>query len=158
MSNQKLFLTLGGGVVKVFVQGVFNAGYNAPFFMPRFHEALAHFSTIFDAMENSFPPEHPDRQIIDHEIVGREILNIVACEGLERVERSETYRQWQTRTTRAGFQQKATSPETWAKIRTAMKSYHRDYGIGEDGNWFLLGWKNRISLAMTVWEPSSDSP
>lgn len=145
-------------ILKIFVQGVVNAGYNAPFFMSRFREALSHFSTIFDVMESSFPVENSDRQIIDHEVVGREILNIVACEGLERVERSETYRQWQARTMRAGFQQKATSPEILAKIRTAMKFYHRDYGVGEDGSWFLLGWKDHITLAMTVWKPASDSP
>uniref|UniRef100_A0A7I4FJP5 GRAS family protein n=1 Tax=Physcomitrium patens TaxID=3218 RepID=A0A7I4FJP5_PHYPA len=143
---------------KIFVQGVLNAGYNAPFFMSRFREALAYFSTIFDSMECSFPAEHPDRQIIDHEIVGREILNVVACEGPERVERSETYRQWQARTMRAGFQQKPNSPDVMAKIRMAMRSYHRDYGIGEDGAWFLLGWKERITHAMTVWEPLPDSP
>lgn len=125
--------------------------------MSRFQEALAHFSTIFDAMESSFPLEHPDRQIIDHEIVGREILNVVACEGMERVERTETYRQWQARTMRAGFQQKPTSAEAWTKITTAMKTYHRDYGVGKDGHWFLLGWKDRITQAMTVWEPVPDS-
>lgn len=141
---------------KVFVQGVFNAGYNAPFFMSRFREALSHFSTIFDAMESSFPPDHVDRQLIDHEIVGREILNVVACEGLERVERTETYRQWQARTTRAGFQQIPSSGETMAKIKMAMRVYHRDYGVGHDGHWFLIGWKNHITHAMTIWEPIRD--
>lgn len=144
--------------MKIFVQGVLNAGYNAPFFMSRFREALAHYSTIFEMMETVFPPEHSGRQIIDHEIIGREILNVVACEGLERVERSETYRQWQARTMRAGFQQKSNSTEVLAKLRMAMKAYHRDYGIGEDGSWFLLGWKERITHAMTVWEPIPDSP
>jgi len=142
--------------VKIFVQGVLNAGYNAPFFMSRFQGALSHFSTMFDAMECTFPLEHPDRQIIDHEIVGREILNVVACEGMERVERTETYRQWQARTMRAGFRQIPTSAEALTKIKTAMKAYHRDYGIGEDGHWFLLGWKDHITHAMTVWEPVPD--
>ncbi|KAG0614073.1 hypothetical protein M758_6G149500 [Ceratodon purpureus] len=143
---------------KIFVQGVLNAGYNAPFFMTRFREALAHYSTLFEMMETTFPPENPDRQIIDHELIGREILNVVACEGLERVERSETYRQWQARTMRAGFQQKPTHADCLAKIRVAMRAYHRDFGIGEDGNWCLLGWKERITHAMTVWEPVPDSP
>lgn len=143
-------------LLKIFVQGVLNAGYNAPFFMSRFREALSHFSTLFDAMESSFPLERPERQIIDQEIVGREILNVVACEGLERVERAETYRQWQARTMRAGFQQLPMAPEAWNKVKTAMRSYHRNYGIGTDGNWFLLGWKDHILKAITIWEPIPD--
>lgn len=144
--------------MKIFVQGVLNAGYNAPFFMSRFREALTYFSTIFDMMETAFPPEHPARQTIDQEIIGREILNVVACEGLERVERTETYRQWQARTMRAGFQQRPNSKEIMDKLRVAMEAYHRDFGIGEDGSWFLLGWKERITHAITVWEPIPDSP
>lgn len=143
---------------KVFVEGVLNAGYNAPFFMSRFREALAHFSTAFDMMETVFPPEHEMRLTVDQEIIGREILNVVACEGLERVERTETYRQWQARTMRAGFQQKPNSRDIISKIRVAMQSYHRDFGIGEDGNWFLLGWKERITHAVTAWEPIPESP
>jgi hypothetical protein len=143
---------------KIFVEGVLNAGYNAPFFMTRFREAMSYFSTVFDMMETTFPPEDPVTQTIDREIIGREILNVVACEGLERVERAETYRQWQARTMRAGFQQMPTSRDIMNKIRVAMQTYHRDFGIGEDGNWFLMGWKEHITHAITVWEPIPDTP
>ncbi|KAI4339185.1 hypothetical protein MLD38_024150 [Melastoma candidum] len=34
-----------------------------------------------------------------------EAMNVIACEGSERIERPETYKQWQMRNTRAGFRQ-----------------------------------------------------
>lgn len=144
--------------MKVFVQGVVNAGYNAPFFMSRFREALATFSTLFEYMDESMPTDDPLRVLIDQEIVGRDILNVVACEGLERVERPEPYRQWQSRTTRAGFQQMPISEEFQDIAKKLMTQFHPKYGIGVDGNWFLLGWKERITHAMTAWEPASTNP
>jgi hypothetical protein len=140
--------------MQVFVMLAVNANYNAPFFMTRFRESMKYYSTMFDAMEVSMPANDPDRAILEKEFYGREILNIVACEGVERVERAEPYRQWQTRTQRAGFSQKPLPPIMMAKIKAMMGSFHKDYGIGEDGGWFLMGWKNQIVRALTVWEPT----
>ncbi|KAG0563324.1 hypothetical protein KC19_8G021800 [Ceratodon purpureus] len=139
---------------KVFVMLVVNANYNAPFFMTRFRESMKYYSTMFDAMEVSMPASDPDRIILEKEFYGREILNIVACDGLDRVERAEPYRQWQSRTQRAGFSQKALPPVLISKIQSMMGSFHKDYGVGEDGGWFLMGWKNQIVRALTVWEPT----
>lgn len=122
--------------------------------MSRFRSALSYFSLLFDALETSMPTDHPDRHILDQDIFGREILNIVACEGLERVERAEPYRQWQSRTLRAGFQQLPLNPEIIKRIKTNMKNYDRNYGMGEDGSWFLTGWKGHIIHAFAAWGPA----
>lgn len=131
-----------------------NSAHNSPFFISRFRSALSYFSVLFDALETSMPTDNPDRHILDQDIFGREILNIVACEGLERVERSEPYRQWQSRTLRAGFQQRPLNPEIIDRIKATMKNYDRNYGIGEDGSWFLTGWKGHIQHAFAAWEPA----
>jgi len=109
-------------------------------------------------LEVSTPADHPDRLILDQDIFGREILNVVACEGLERVERAEHYRQWQSRTLRAGFQQVPTNPAIVEKIRVVLKMHDRNYGMGEDGSWFLMGWKGQILHAFTAWEPAPVNP
>jgi len=139
---------------KVFTQGLINSAHNSPFFMSRFRSALSYFSLLFDALETSMPTDHPDRHILDQDIFGREILNVVACEGLERVERAEPYRQWQSRTLRSGFQQLPLNPEIIDRIKANMKSYDRNYGMGEDGSWFLTGWKGHIMHAFGAWEPA----
>lgn len=43
------------------------------------------------------------RLMFEKELFGREIVNIIACEGFERVERAQTYKQWQLRNMRNGF-------------------------------------------------------
>ena len=55
------------------------------------------------------------------ELLGREIMNFIACEGSERIERPETYKQWQVRNTRAGFKRLLLNEETMAKFRTGVK-------------------------------------
>jgi hypothetical protein len=59
---------------------------------------------------------------------------------------------------RAGFQQVPISAEFQDIVRKLMTEFHPKYGIGEDGNWFLIGWKERITHAITAWEPASVGP
>ncbi|KAL9228720.1 hypothetical protein vseg_004269 [Gypsophila vaccaria] len=139
----------------IFVHGVVNGSYNAPFFVTRFREALFHYSTLFDMFDANAPRDDPERFMFEKEFFGREIMNVVACEGTERVERPETYKQWQVRNNRVGFRQHRLDPELMAKLRCKVKSnYHKDFVIDVDGQWVLLGWKGRITYAMTAWTPT----
>ncbi|KAL6142123.1 hypothetical protein ACLB2K_060406 [Fragaria x ananassa] len=139
----------------IFIHGVINGAYNAPFFVTRFREALFHFSSMFDMLETVVPREDRERMLIEKEIIGREALNVIACEGWERVERPESYKQWQVRNLRAGFVQIPFDRElvkhaAW-KVKT---SYHKDFVIDEDGRWLLQGWKGRTIFALSAWKPS----
>ncbi|KAJ0620489.1 putative transcription factor GRAS family [Helianthus annuus] len=89
----------------MFIQGVINGSYNAPFFITRFREALFFFSSMFDMIDANATRETPERTLIEKNFWGREAMNVIACEGGERIERPETYKQWQVRNLRAGFRQ-----------------------------------------------------
>jgi hypothetical protein len=132
-----------------------NGNYNAPFFMSRFGGAMDHYSTLFGAFDATLPAQHPDRIIIEQEVHGRAILNIVACEGLERVQRAEPYTSWQTRSLRAGFTHMPIFEITKAKIRVLLKHFPRDFSIGEDNGWFLAGFKGKIVYALSACQPTS---
>ncbi|XP_028757111.1 scarecrow-like protein 14 [Neltuma alba] len=139
----------------LFVQTILNGSYNAPFFVTRFREALFHFSALYDMFDTLIPRENPWRLMLEKEIYGREAMNVVACEGLERVERPETYKQWQARVVRAGFKQLPLNKELMAKFREKMAAwYHKDFVFDEDNNWMLQGWKGRILYASTCWVPA----
>lgn len=142
---------------KVFVFVGLNGGHNAPFFMTRFRESVKHYSAIFDGMEISMPPDDPDRLIIEKEFFGLQILNIIACEGQARIERAEPYRQWQNRLQRAGFSLRPLNPNVFSKITDMMCTFHKDYGVGNDEGWFLMGINNEIVHACSVWEPKISS-
>ncbi|KAK7390535.1 hypothetical protein VNO78_25843 [Psophocarpus tetragonolobus] len=140
---------------KLFIHGITNGAFNAPFFVTRFREALFHYSSLFDMLETIVPREDWERMLIEKEIFGREALNVIACEGSERVERPESYKQWQAHILRAGFVQQSFARET---VKMAMEkvrgSYHKDFVIDEDSQWLLQGWKGRIIFSLSCWRPA----
>ncbi|KAL9230140.1 hypothetical protein vseg_005528 [Gypsophila vaccaria] len=136
----------------IFVQGVVNGAFNSPFFITRFREALFHFSTLFDMLEVNIPRDTKERMLIERDIFGRQAMNVIACEGLERIERPETYKQWQVRIERAGFKQLPLRQEITDMAKKRVKAvYHKDFSIDEDGRWLLQSWKGRIVYALTTW-------
>ncbi|KAL9405112.1 hypothetical protein Peur_002084 [Populus x canadensis] len=138
----------------MFIHGVVNGAFNAPYFVTRFREALYHFSSLFDMFEANVSREDENRMLFEEERYGREIINVIACEGTSRVERPETYKQWQSRNLRAGFRQLTLDPELFKDVRSVVKSeYHKDFVVDADGHWMLQGWKGRIIHALSVWEP-----
>lgn len=140
----------------VFILGIVNGSYSAPFFVTRFREALYHFSALFDTLETIVPRENDQRLLIEREIFGREALNVIACEGLERTERPETYKQWQVRNLRAGFKQLPLNQDMLKKGKDKVKTYyHKDFIVDEDSRWLLQGWKGRITYALSTWVPNN---
>ncbi|KAI3458684.1 hypothetical protein Pfo_015349 [Paulownia fortunei] len=139
----------------VFVLGIVNGAYNAPFFLTRFREALFHYSSFFDMLEANIPREIHERMLLERIVFGREAMNVIACEAAERIERPETYKQWQVRNMRAGFDQLPLDKEIMKLARNRVKSsYHKDFVIDEDGHWMLQGWKGRIIYALSSWRPA----
>ncbi|PWA86075.1 Transcription factor GRAS [Artemisia annua] len=139
----------------MFIQGVINGSYNAPFFITRFREALFYFSSMFDMIEANATRDTPERTLLEKNLWGQEAMNVIACEGGERIERPETYKQWQVRNLRAGFRQLPLDQEILKMAKDRAKAcYHRDFGIDEDGHWMLQGWKGRIIYALAFWKPA----
>ncbi|XP_059660766.1 scarecrow-like protein 14 [Cornus florida] len=139
----------------IFVHAVVNGSYSAPFYVTRFREALYHYSALYDMFDTNIPREDPERLMFEKEFFGREIMNVVACEGFERVERPETYKQWQVRNLRAGFRQLPLNQEVMKKLKAKVKAgCHKDFVIDEDGHWMVQGWKGRIVYASSCWVPA----
>ncbi|CAA0839497.1 Scarecrow-like protein 14 [Striga hermonthica] len=140
----------------IFVNAVTSGSYSAPFFVTRFREALFHYSALFDMFDATLPRDHPQRMVFEQGFYGPEVINTIACEGMERVERPETYKQWQFRLIRAGFKPFPLNPEIMEKLKhkKAMARYHKDFLFGEDGHWMIQGWKGRILYASSCWVPS----
>ena len=88
------------------------------------------------------------------EVYGRQAMNVIACEGSERVERPETYKQWHLRNLRTGFRQLQLNQEMMTTAKYWVKSrYHKDFVIDEDRQWLLQGWKGRTIFALSFWRP-----
>jgi hypothetical protein len=135
----------------VFVQGTVN-GSHGTFFLSRFREVLFFHSALFDMLDATMPRESKLRLALERDVFGWVVLNAIAYEGEDRLERGETYKHWQVRNQRAGLRQLPLDRET-VKIATDMvkNKYHKDFVIDEDHQWLLQGWKGRILLAHSTW-------
>ncbi|GAB2285783.1 hypothetical protein Dimus_020222 [Dionaea muscipula] len=140
---------------QLFIEGIVNGAFNAPFFITRFREALFYYSSIFDLFEANLPRDSHERMLMERELYGRAVLNVIACEGTERVERPENYKQWHVRTLRGGFRQVPLDQELMDKAKETVKAnYHKDFVLGEDNHWMIQGWKGRILFALSCWKPA----
>jgi hypothetical protein len=143
----------------VFIHPVVNGTFGAPFFLTRFREALFFYSAHFDMLDATIPRDSDERLLIERDIIGRSALNVIACEGADRVDRPETYKQWLVRNHRAGLRQLPLDPEAVKISRDKVKNYyHRDFLIDEDNRWLLLGWKGRVLYAMSSWMAEDNKP
>ncbi|CAI5507386.1 unnamed protein product [Closterium sp. Naga37s-1] len=79
------------------------SNHSSPFFLSRFYEALYYYAALFESIDASLPRNEAARRVFEEQVLGRAIVNLVACEGQERVERQEPLEQWQQRMLRAGF-------------------------------------------------------
>ncbi|KAK4777696.1 hypothetical protein SAY87_017883 [Trapa incisa] len=141
----------------IFVHMVPNGSYSMPFFVTRFREALFYMSSIYDMLETTMPREHKDskeRTMLESEFYSWGVINAIACEGPERIQRPETYKQWQVRHERAGFKQLPLDQLMMKEIQHMLRSwYHKDFLLDDDGDWMLFGWKGRITDAITCLVP-----
>ncbi|XP_057953774.1 scarecrow-like protein 14 [Malania oleifera] len=136
----------------IFIHGIINGSFNSPFFVTRFHEALFHYSSLFDMLDTTLPHENEGRLLFEKEFYGREIINVVACEGLERIVRPLPYKLWQKQNISFGFKQLPLDRELIKTLRAKVKAgYHKDFAIDEDDHWMLHRWRGRIMLAISCW-------
>ena len=139
----------------LFLHTIVNGSYNVPLFVTRFREALFHYSSMFDMLDTNVDGGDPMRLMFEKEFLGQEVTNIIACEGLERSERPETYKQWRIRNMRAGFRQLPLDRHLMSKLRGKLReAFHSDFMLDEDNNWMLQGWKGRIMYASSCWVPA----
>ncbi|CAL5083194.1 unnamed protein product [Urochloa decumbens] len=136
----------------VFILCTVNGSHGAPFFVTRFREVLFFFSALFDMLDATVPRDNDQRLLVERDLFGRFALNVIACEGSDRVERHETYKQWQVRNHRAGLKQLPLDPDIVKVVRKKAKDgYHKDFVLDVDHQWLLEGWKGRIIVAMSTW-------
>jgi hypothetical protein len=136
----------------VFIHGVVNASYCAASFVTRFREALYNFLAGFDLMEATVPRDNNLRVVVERDIFARSAMNIIACEGADRVERTQHYKDWQVRNQRAGLKQLPLDPDIISVLKAQVKKRNqKNFMINEDHQWLLQGWKGRVLSAISIW-------
>ncbi|KAI3810002.1 hypothetical protein L1987_19607 [Smallanthus sonchifolius] len=124
---------------------------NTAAFFPRFLEALDFYSAVFESIDATLARDRKDRINVEQHCLARDIVNVIACEGKERVERHELFRKWRSRLTMAGFTQYPLSGYVNSVIRSLLKCYSDHYTLVEKDGAMLLGWKDRDLISASAW-------
>ncbi|WP_018480112.1 histidinol-phosphate transaminase [Pontibacter roseus] len=118
-------------------------------YLPRLRESLRHYHTVFDVLDTLLPPDMPERQVIEQEFFGREIINVVSCEGSRRVERHERNEAWQRRLVRTGF--RPVQHPDLAPVLAEELQLHSEFSLVPNGAGYTLYWKGTNIIASTAW-------
>ncbi|KVI08644.1 DELLA protein GAI-like [Cynara cardunculus var. scolymus] len=132
------------------------SNHNGAVFLDRFNEALHYYSTMFDSLESSALTQPTSQDLVMSEVyLGRQICNVVACEGTDRVERHETLSQWRTRMNSAGFDPVHLGSNAFkqASMLLALFAGGDGYRVEENDGCLMLGWHTRPLIATSAWKP-----
>ncbi|XP_030930070.1 chitin-inducible gibberellin-responsive protein 1-like isoform X2 [Quercus lobata] len=122
-----------------------------PFFH-RFVETLEYYLAMFESIDVTLPRSSKERINVEQHCLARDIVNIIACEGKERVERHELFGKWKSRLTMAGFRQYPLSTYVNSVIKSLLRCYSEHYNLVEKDGAMLLGWKNRNLISASAWQ------
>jgi hypothetical protein len=136
----------------VFIHTINNGSHSSAFFMTRFRETLQSYAALFDMMDTVAPRDDDKRLLVEQDMFAACVTNIIACEGMDRVQRPQSYKQWQIRSQRAGLRKLPLDPEIVQMLKDKVKKeYHKSFVINEDQHWLLQGWKGRVLYALSMW-------
>nr|XP_008344606.2 scarecrow-like protein 1 isoform X2 [Malus domestica] len=120
-------------------------------FLPRFVEAYNYYSAVFDSLDAALPRESQDRMNVERQCLARDIVNIVACEGEERIERYEVAGKWRARMTMAGFTSCPMSTSVTDSIRDLSRRYSERYKVKEEAGALHFGWEEKNLIVASAW-------
>ncbi|XP_057961151.1 DELLA protein GAI1-like [Malania oleifera] len=135
------------------------ANHNGPVFLDRFMESLHYYSTLFDSLEGcgASAPVNGDDKLMSEVYLGRQICNVVACEGGDREERHETLAQWRTRFVEAGFASVQLGSNAFKQASMLLSRFAggEGYRVEENSGCLMLGWHTRALIATSAWQQAN---
>ncbi|CAK8570294.1 unnamed protein product [Lathyrus sativus] len=121
-------------------------------FLPRFVEAYNYYSAVFESLDATLPRESQDRVNVERQCLARDIVNIIACEGEERIERYEVAGKWRARMRMAGFISSPMSTNVEEAIRELIRQYCDKYKIKEEMGALHFGWEDKNLIVASAWK------
>ncbi|KAJ6426123.1 hypothetical protein OIU84_026665 [Salix udensis] len=123
-------------------------------FLGRFVEALHYYSALFDALGDGFGVDSVERHMVEQQLFGCEIRNIVAVGGPKRTGEVKVER-WGDELRRVGFGPVSLggSPAAQASLLLGMFPW-KGYTLVEENGCLKLGWKDLSLLTASAWRPA----
>lgn len=122
----------------------------SPFFQ-RFVETSNYYTAMFESIDVALPRDDRKRISAEQHCVARDIVNMIACEGAERVERHELFGKWRSRFSMAGFAPCPLSPSVTASVRNLLNEFNGNFRLEQKDVALYLAWKNRAMCTFSAW-------
>ncbi|CAL9760881.1 unnamed protein product, partial [Musa acuminata subsp. burmannicoides] len=120
-------------------------------FLTRFIETLDYYSAMFESIDATLKRDSKERIDVEQHCLAKDIVNIIACEEKDRVERHELLGKWRSRLSMAGFKPYPLSSYVNSVIKTLLSYYSNKYTAVEKDGALLLGWKTRNLISASAW-------
>lgn len=149
---ERFLRMLRGLSPKVMVVVEQESNHNGAHLMDRFVDALYYYSAMFDCLESTLPQQSIERVTLEKYLFGKQIHNIVACEGSERVERHEKLQQWIKRFDQAGFAHLPLCYTALMHANSLLHTYSSDsYRLLHDNGCLTICWEERPLYSVSAW-------
>ncbi len=126
-----------------------DSNHNSSSFVPRVDNALKHYGAIFNALHMLL--DNDDRAIIESMFFNKEIYNVVAMEGIDRIERHEHHDIWRQRLTNAGFN---LYPPIDRNMLSDVLNLNDKFEITNDNDILTLNFDGTSLVSSSVWTTS----
>lgn len=120
-------------------------------FHARFRETLDYYTAMFESIDVARPRDDKERINAEQHCLARDIVNMIACEGEERVERHEVLGKWKARLKMAGFNPYPLSLYVQGVVWNMIKGHHENYRLTPMDGCLYLGWKQRNLATCSAW-------
>jgi hypothetical protein len=120
-------------------------------FLTRFKETLDYYTAMFESIDVARPRDDKQRIRAEENCVARDIVNMIACEDAERVERHEVLGKWRSRLSMAGFTPYPLSSPVTHVVKDLLNQYNENYRLEKRDGALYLFWKNRPMATSSAW-------
>lgn len=120
-------------------------------FLQRFAEAYNYYNAVFESLDSTLPRASQDRINVEKHCLARDIINVVACEGVERIERYEVAGKWRSRMMMAGFETCPISRNVQSEIKKLIQQYSDRYKVKEEKGGLHFGWEEKTLIVSSAW-------
>ncbi|KAJ0040092.1 hypothetical protein Pint_27922 [Pistacia integerrima] len=119
----------------------------------RLRSAFNYLWIPYDTVDTFLPRGSKQRQWYEADICWK-IENVVAHEGLQRVERLELKSHWVQRMRNTGFRGISFGEEAVSEVKTMLDEHAAGWGLKREEDDLVLTWKGHNAVFATAWVPA----
>lgn len=119
----------------------------------RLRSAFNYLWIPYDTVDTFLPRGSKQRQWYEADICWK-IENVIAQEGVQRVERVEPKNRWEQRMKNANFQGVAFSEDSVAEVKGMLDEHAAGWGLKREDEHIVLTWKGHNVVFASAWLPA----